>query len=117
MNREKLKDAFREYKSKAKVDFAIIRPDRLGDCQSCFWYAAGKKYGDNCHGIFVKHWMHGMNRDWGGKDIDDLDKVFIGHALTEEQAKIFYEVFGKYYNVTPEAYDEDKCFTLTEEVK
>ena len=114
MNKELLKKALREFKKEAKVDFAILRPDRLGDCQTCFWYAARKKYGENCHGIFVKHWMHGINRDWDGYDIDELESVYIGHCLTEEQAEIFYKVFGKSYKVSPEQYDENRCFELKE---
>lgn len=111
MDKELLKNAFREYKKAASLAYAITRPDNLGDCQSCVNYALCEKYGEDSKGIWVKHWVHGMN---GSGDICEAHYATVAHDLTEEQAKTFYEVFGKYYNITPSAYDPAICFTLYE---
>lgn len=112
MDKELLKKAFREYKKAAKLAYAITYPDNLGDCMSCVNYALSEKYGEDSKGIWAKHWVHGMNGY--GLTVSDIDSIRIAHDITEEQAKTLYEVFGKYYNITPSAYDPCKCFTLYE---
>ena len=111
MNKELLKETFRAWKKAAKADYAITYPDNLGDCMSCVNYALCEKYGEESKGIFLKHWKHGMN---GGDDVECLNYVYIAHDITEEQAKVFYDVFGEHYKVFPEKYDPHKCFELFE---
>ncbi len=111
MDKELLKKAFREYKKAAGLDYAITRPDNLGDCMSCVNYALSKKYGEESKGIWAKHWNTGLN---GSGDLSSAKSVWIAHDITEEQAETLYEVFGKYYNMTPSAYDPNRCFTLYE---
>ena len=112
MNKELLKKVFREYKKAAGLDYAITRPDNLGDCMSCVNYALSEKYGEDSKGVWVKHWITGMNGY--GEDVSALDSVYIAHDITEEQAKTFYEVLGKYYNITPAEYNPSKSFNLYE---
>lgn len=111
MNKELLKETFRAWKKAAKADYAITYPDSLGDCQSCVNYALAKKYGEESKGIFLKEWKHGMN---GGSDVEYLKSVYIAHDITEEQAKVFYDVFGEHYKVFPKEYNLYKCFELFE---
>ena len=111
MNKETLKEAFSEAKKAAALDFSITNPDRLGDCQSCVWSALCNKYGADSHGIWVKHWHHGVNR---GEAIEDLTTVYIAHDLTEEQAKAVFAVLEKYYTITSGKYNPSKCITIKE---
>lgn len=111
MNKELLKETFRAWKKAAKADYAITYPDSLGDCQSCVNYALVEKYGEESKGIFLKEWKHGMNR---GDDVEYLKSVYIAHDITEEQAKVFYDVFGEHYKVFPEEYAPARCFELFE---
>ena len=111
MNKELLKETFRAWKKAAKADSAITYTDALGDCQSCVNYALCEKYGEESKGIFLKAWKHGMN---GGSDVEYLNSVYIAHDITEEQAKVFYDVFCEHYKVFPKKYDPCKCFELFE---
>ena len=111
MNKELLKETFRAWKKEAKADYAITYPDSLGDCQSCVNYALAEKYGEESKGIFLKEWKHGMNR---GDDVECLKSVYIAHDITEEQAKVFYDVFGEHYKVFPKEYNPARCFELFE---
>ena len=111
MNKEILKATFRAWKKAAKADYAITYPDALGDCQSCVNYALSEKYGEESKGIFLKEWKHGIN---GGSDVEHLKSVYIAHDITEEQAQIFYDVFGEHYKVFPNEYSSRRCFELFE---
>ena len=111
MDKKMLQATFREWKKAAQADYAITAPDSLGDCMSCVNAALCDKYGEDSKGIWAKEWKYGMN---GGSDIWHQTDVCIAHDLTEEQARIFYEVFGKHYNIYPAAYNESRCFTLYE---
>jgi hypothetical protein len=111
MNKEILKAAFREAKKAARLDFAVTNPDGLGDCNSCVWAAIVDKYGESSRGIWAKAWRHGMN---GGRDIAYLDRVYISHDLTEEQAAAVLAVFAKYYTIESGAYSPDKCIIISE---
>ena len=111
MNKELLKETFRAWKKVAKANYAITYPDSLGDCMSCVNCALAEKYGEESKGIFLKEWRHGMN---GGGDVEYLKSVYIAHDITEEQAKVFYDVFGEHYKVFPEEYNHSRCFELFE---
>jgi len=112
MEKELLKQTFRDFKKASGVDYAITYPDNLGDCMSCVNYALCEKYGEESKGVWVKHWTHGMNGH--GHGVEGTKSVYVAHDLTEEQAKVFYEVFSEHYNVTPEEYDPSKCFRIYE---
>lgn len=112
MDKELLKKSFREYKKAASLDYAITRPDNLGGCMTDVNWTLSEKYGENSKGIWAKHWVFGMNGS--GVDVSGTEHLYITHDITEEQAKTFYEVFGKYYNITPTAYDPATCFCLYE---
>lgn len=109
MDKELLKRTMREYKKASGVKYAITNPDNLGDCQSCVNYALSQKYGEDSKGVWVKHWNSGMNK---GEPIAKLDRLFIGHDITEEQGNILYEVFSKHFVVSPKEYDESKCYQI-----
>ena len=111
MNKEILKAAFREAKKSAGLDFAVTNPDNLGDCNSCVWAAIVDKYGETSRGIWAKAWRHGMN---GGREPQYLDRVFISHDLTEEQAAAVLAVFAKYYTIESGAYSREKCIVISE---
>lgn len=111
MNKEILEAAFREAKKAARLDFSITNPDGLGDCQSCVWSAIVDKHGETSRGIWAKAWRHGMN---GGRDIARLDRVYIAHDLTEEQAEAVLAVFAKYYTIESGEYSPDKCIVISE---
>ena len=113
MNKELLQATFREWKKAAKADYAITNPNSLGDCMSCVNYTLSSKYGENSKGIWAKHGTSGMNKS---RDLASPKEksVYIAHDITEEQAKLFYEVFGKSYNIVPEEYNPSKCFEIFE---
>ena len=111
MNKELLKKTFREYKKAAGLDYAITRPDSLGYEQDDVNWTLCEKYGEDSKGIWAKHWVKGYNEDGG---VERQHEVIIAHDITEEQAKVLYEVFGKDYVVLPESYDPWKCFCIHE---
>ena len=112
MNKIKLNRVFKEIKVKAKMDYAIPTPDKYGDCNTCVNYELADQFGIDSKGIYAKHWTTGMN---AGGPWKDLDKVHIGHDITEEQAKIMVEVLeANGYAVEPREYDESKCFCIKE---
>lgn len=119
MDKKMLQRTFREYKKASGVAYAITNPDGLGDCSSCVNYALCKKYGEDSHGIYVKHWTRGMNGDYpldhkdrNGEDV--VKTVYIAHDLNEEEAEVFYKVFGENYNILPATYEPYRCFSLYE---
>ena len=112
MNKRKLNTVFRIIKIAAKLDYAITNADVYGDCQSCVNYALCEAFGEESAGIWTKHWLKGMNK---GSPWKDLDKVYIGHDITEEQAKIIVKILKSYgYKVEPEEYDPFTSFTIKE---
>lgn len=111
MNVNKLRKTFTKFGKVEGVDFSIYNIDKWGDCCSCAGASICEKYGDDCIGIYRKHWLKGMSK---GVPVAELDRIIVGHQITEEVAKKFYEIFGEEYNIEPEKYDENICFTLTE---
>jgi hypothetical protein len=112
MNKRKLNTVFRIIKIAAKLDYAITNADAYGDCQTCVNYALCEAFGEESKGIWTKHWTKGMNAGGPWKDLDD---VYIGHDITEEQAKIIVKVLESYgYNVEPKEYNPHKCFVISE---
>lgn len=112
MNKRKLNTVFRIIKIAASLEYAITNADTYGDCQTCVNYALCETFGEESKGIWTKHWLKGMNK---GDAWKDLNKVYIGHDITEEQAKIIVRVLESYgYNVEPKEYDPRKCFVISE---
>ena len=111
MDKKNLQEAFRAWKKMAQADYAITAPDSLGDCMSCVNAALCDKYGEDSKGIWAKAWKYGMN---GGTDLANEDCVYIAHDITEKQAKVFYGIFRRDYNIIPATYDASKCFILYE---
>lgn len=107
--RDRLKRAFAECKREAGLDFARTSAASLGDCASCVWYTLCERCGDECKGIFLKHWSRGMN---GAGDLEDQDCLYIAHDLTEEQAAKVLAVLGRYFVLESTEYDTSKCFVL-----
>ena len=115
MNKHKLNEVFHVIKVAANLDYAITNADAYGDCQSCVNYRLCENFGVESKGIWTKHWLEGMNK---GDAWKDLNKVYIGHDITEEQAKIMVGVLEAYgYAVEPREYDESRCFCIKEEFK
>ena len=112
MNKRKLNKVFEEIKAKSNMDYAITNTDDYGDCNTCVNCELADVFGEESKGIYVKHWTTGMNAGGPWKDLND---VYIGHDITEEQAKIMVEVLeANGYAVEPRVYDERKCFCIKE---
>jgi hypothetical protein len=115
MNKIKLNRVFKEIKTKAKMDYAVPTPDKYGDCNTCVNSELAFEFGVDSKGIYAKHWVTGMNAGGPWKYLDD---VYIGHDITEEQAKIMVEVLeANGYVVTPREYDSSKAFLIKEATK
>lgn len=106
-----LAKTFRRFKKETGVAFAILNTDKYGDCNTCVNAELESVFGIESKGIYARHWLKGMNK---GKPFDQLEKLYIGHDLTEEQGKKFIEIFSVQYVVLPMEYDEDQTFTLVE---
>lgn len=112
MNKRKLNKVFEEIKTKANMDYAVTNADKYGDCNTCVNYGLGEEFGIESKGIYTKHWLKGMN---AGCPWKELNSVYIGHDITEEQAKIMVEVLETNgYIVEPREYDENTCFCIKE---
>ena len=115
MNKIKLNRVFKEIKTKAKLDYAVTNADEYGDCNTCVNYELADVFGVDSKGIYTKHWLKGMNKGCPWKY---LDEVYIGHDITEEQAKIMIEVLETNgYAVEPREYDSSRSFCIKEELK
>ena len=115
MTKSKLNRVFNEIKIKANMDYAITNADEYGDCQSCVNYELCEQFGVESKGIWAKHWLKGMNKGCPWKD---LDSTYIGHDITEEQAKIMIEVLeANGYEVEPKEYNPKKAFLIKEVVE
>lgn len=113
MDKIKLNRVFKEIKTKAKMDYAVPTPDKYGDCNTCVNSELAFAFGIDSKGIYAKHWTTGMN---AGGSWKKLNSVYIGHDITEEQAKIMVEVLeANGYVVEPKEYDPSKAFLICEE--
>lgn len=112
MNKVKLDRVFEEIKTKSNMDYAITNADEYGDCNTCVNSELAFEFGVDSTGIYTKHWLKGMN---GGTPWRHLDSVYIGHDITEEQAKIMIEVLEvNGYVVEPREYNPRKAFVIKE---
>ena len=112
MNKIKLNRVFKEIKTKANMDYAVPTPDKYGDCNTCVNSELAFEFGDESTGIYAKHWTTGMNAGGPWKYLDD---VYIGHDITEDQAKIMVEVLeANGYVVEPREYDPSRAFLIKE---
>lgn len=94
MNERKLNKVFSEIKEKANMDYAIINAAEYGDCN----------FGMDSKGIYAKHWLKKLN------------KLYIGHDITAEQAEIMIKVLKENgYSVKPEKYDSTRSFLIRED--
>ena len=113
MNKRKLNKVFQQVKENCSLDFAIVNIDEYGDCNSCATYQMCLEFGGEAKGIWAKHWLKGMNK---GPAWKYLERLYIGHDISEEQAHILIKTFeDNSYNVEPKHYDKDKCFEIWEE--
>lgn len=112
MNKVKLNRVFKEIKTKANMDYAITTPDKYGDCNTCVNAELADVFGEDSTGIYAKHWVTGMNSGGPWKYLND---VYIGHDITEEQAKLMIEVLeANGYEVEPKEYNPSKAFLIKE---
>lgn len=113
MDVNKLKKVFREAKKAFGFDFAYTYVDRLGDCNSCVGYALADKFGEDCKGIYLRHWRTGMNR--ASRDLDDpmLKSVYVNHYVDPSVGPKLVEFFRQYYKVE-EDFSPEKCIKLEE---
>lgn len=112
MNKIKLDEVFEEIKTKANMDYAVTNTDDYGDCNACVNYTLSEEFGVESTGIYAKHWLEGMNE---GCDWEELKELYIGHDITETQARIMIEVLeANGYDVEPKEYDESKAFRIKE---
>lgn len=113
MNKRKLNKVFSEIKEKANMDYAITNPDKYGDCNTCVNSKLAFKFGMDSKGIYAKHWLKGTN---AGGPWKYLNKVYIGHNITAEQAEIMIKVLkDNGYSVEPEKYDSTRSFLIKED--
>ena len=112
MNKRKLNKVFNLIKKETKMDYAITNADEYGDCNTCVNYEIADVYGVDSTGIYAKHWLKGMN---AGRAWKYLDYVYIGHDITEEQAKVMIEIFkANGYDIQPTEYNPAKAFMIKE---
>ena len=112
MDKFKLNRVFKEIKNKAKMDYAVPTPDKYGDCNTCVNAELADVFGVDSKGIYAKHWVTGMNNGGPWNYIDD---VYVGHDITEEQAKIMIKVLeANGYAVEPKEYNPKKAFLIKE---
>ena len=112
MDKIKLNSVFKEIQKKANMDYAVTTPDKYGDCNTCVNWEFAEQFGLDSRGIYAKHWVSGMNKGCPWKELDD---VYIGHDITEEQARIMIEVLeANGYDVEPKEYDKSKAFRIKE---
>ncbi len=111
MNTEFLNKAFNEFSKVEGIKYAVIDTDELGETRSDIDDILICRYGKGSKGVYIKHWTKGMNR---GSEIKDLELVYIGHELTEQQGQEFINICSKYFEVEPKMYTKSKCFKLSE---
>ena len=112
MDKRKLNKVFKQIKDKVQLDYAITNADEYGDCASCVTAALHNEFGSEATGIWVKHWLKGINK---GKLWKYVDSVYIAHDITEEMAKIMVQVLkDNGYKVEPEQYEATECFKISE---
>lgn len=112
MQKEKLEKTFAEIKESLNLDYAITNTDDWGDCASCVNDEIANAYGVNSKGIFLKHWMEGMNK---GPSIEKLRKIVIGHDITQEQGEKVIEILkANGYKLESDVYNEKLCFEISE---
>lgn len=112
MNKVKLNRVFKEIQQKAKMDYAVPTPDKYGDCNTCINYELADVFGVDSKGIYAKHWVTGMNKGCPWKELND---VYIGHNITEAQARIMIDVLeANGYDVEPKEYNSKKAFLIKE---
>lgn len=115
MNIEKLNNLFNKIKAEANLDYAIINTDDYGDCNTCVNDALCDKYGAKSKGVFVKHWMRGIN---AGDTLENLDFIFIAHDISAEQDQKIIELSkAEGYGIEPEEYKPSECFKIWEKIK
>ena len=112
MDKRKLNRVFKEIKTKTNMDYAVTNADEYGDCNTCVNSELAFEFGIDSRGIYTKHWLTGMNKGCSWKE---LDHVYIGHDITEEQGKIMIEVLeANGYAVEPREYDPSRAFLIKE---
>lgn len=112
MNKEKLDAVFSEIQTTANLDYAVTDTDEYGDCNTCVNSELAFEFGVDSKGIYAKHWLTGMN---AGCPWEELDYVYIGHDITEEQAKVMIAVLqGNGYEVGPTEYNPRAAFAIKE---
>ena len=112
MDKIKLNRVFKEIKKKTNMDYAVATPDKYGDCNTCVNSELAFEFGNESTGIYAKHWVTGMNAGGAWKHLDD---VYIGHDISEEQARIMIEIFKENgYDIQPTEYNPRKAFLIKE---
>jgi len=106
LNREKVKQAIRECKKAAGLDYAYS--SGLGDCMSCTNYAIAQKHGEGSKGIWLKWYRTGMNASKWGRQAT----LCICHDLKAGQAEKVAEVLSKYFKVEWNG-DKNRCIEIS----
>lgn len=113
MDKRKLNKVFSEIKEKANMDYTITNTDEYGDCNTCVNSKLAFEFGTDSKGIYAKHWLKGTN---AGGPWKNLNKLYIGHDITVEQAEIMIKILkDNGYSVKPEKYDADISFLIRED--
>lgn len=112
MNKRKLTLLFKTIKKECEFDYAITNTDDYGDCNSCVNSKLISLYGKESKGIYVIHWLKGMNKGAAWKDVDE---VYIAHDITEKQAEKMINIFkNQGYHIQPETYNPMASFKVKE---
>lgn len=110
----KLEKAFDEFSKLKNIDFSILYADLYGNSPSSTWGGINSIYSEKSKGIFLKEWFKSKINNEGPKDIQSMEKAVIAHRLDENLAKEFYRIFSKYYDISPQEWNDDECFILIE---
>lgn len=110
MDKRKLNKVFSKIKEKANMDYAITNIDEYVDCNVCVGSKLAFEFGADSKGIYAKHWLN------AGGPWKNLNKLYIGHDITAEQAEIMIKILkDNGYSVKPEKYDSTISFLIKED--
>lgn len=110
----KLEKAFDDFSKLKNIDFSILYADLYGNSPSSTWGEINSIYSEKSKGIFLKEWFKSKINNEGPKNIESMSKAVIAHRLDENLAKEFYRIFSKYYDISPQEWNNDECFILIE---
>lgn len=112
MNIERLNNLFNKIIEEAKIDYAFVNVDEIGECFTDVQGSIKMSLGAQSKGIFCRHWLKGMNKSC---DYKELNEIYIAHDITEEQFNILLKICDENdYVVKNRNFDEKESIILRE---